>query len=71
MTERKSGVTETYVVQRAWERRPGDVEWIDYRNQTQGLGEAQELLTLLTQTSFTGPFRIIHRVTAVVETVVD
>lgn len=72
MTERRSGTTEEYVVQRQWLRRGTIVEWVDYYRATVDLDEARELLSLgESQSGFSGPWRIIHRVTAVVETVVD
>lgn len=68
----KAGVTEVYVIQRRWRTEGRPDEWIDYRQQPSDLERARELLEFASQMSgFEGPWRIIHRVTTVVETTVD
>lgn len=72
MTERRSGTTEVYVIQRQWVEGLRGPEWIDYRYQTADLAEAREMFKAASADKMhVGPWRIIHRVTAVVETVID
>src|SRR5687767_3565389 len=64
--------TETYVVQQQWLAGLLKGEWMDYRRPLATIDEAREMLTLASaQSGFEGPWRIIHRVTVVVETVVE
>lgn len=66
----ESRVTDVYVVQYLWRMDGYPDEWVDYRLQITDIDRAREMLDFV-MAKIEGPWRIVHRVTSVVETVVE